>query len=296
MFLPGRHTERTPRALASAMVVLVLLGLVAYASTAGMGHATRSRPTPGYVSWAMSVFLVIFVLMIPVAIYVYFFQGREEILARRATQQSFGIRLAKKLAVLALVFLIFGLRVYLGKRWEHLSFLHKQSPTPPPNGSGKLHEQGGNYNPSFQWPVLYVTLVLLAAAAGWFWLRRRNELPAAAGPVEISAADDVAASIGDAIDDLEAEPDPRRAVIAAYARMERAFGRNGLTRKPSETAVEYLRRILLGLGSRSGPVTELTGLFEEAKFSRRDIDGDMKSRAIDALRAIRSDLGGAATA
>lgn len=292
MFTRGRDHERTQRAAVTAVILLVLLGLVAYASSSGLGHTRQSHPTPGYVSWAMSIFLVLFVLMIPFAIYIYFFQGREELLARKAKQQSFALRVAKKLAVLAIVLLIFGLRVYLGKRWQHLSFLHHQSPTAPP-GSSKLHAKGGSANPSFQWPVLYATLVLFALLGGWFWLKSRSEPAFRPAVPERTAAEDVAASISDAIDDLEAEPDARRAVIAAYARMETAFGRHGLTRRPSETAVEYLRRILLGLGSRTEPVTRLTGLFEQAKFSQHRIDRDMKDQAIDALRAIRADLGGA---
>jgi len=125
----------------------------------------------------------------------------------------------------------------------------------------------------------------------WFWWMRRNAPPATeAAAVELTAAEDVAAAISDAIDDLEAEPDARAAVIAAYARMERTFDRRGLERRPSETPVEYLRRILVGLGSRAEPVARLTGLFEQAKFSDHEIDGSMKRDAIDALRAIRSDL------
>ena len=57
--------------------------------------------------------------------------------------------------------------------------------------------------------------------------------------------------MSDAIDDLEAEPDARRAVIAAYARMEGVLARHGLRRCPSETPLEYLRRILLGLTARA---------------------------------------------
>jgi len=48
---------------------------------------------------------------------------------------------------------------------------------------------------------------------------------------------DIAASISDAIDDLESEPDARRAVIAR-TRMEGAFGRHGLRRQASETATD----------------------------------------------------------
>jgi hypothetical protein len=76
--------------------------------------------------------------------------------------------------------------------------------------------------------------------------------------------------------------------------MEAAFGRQGLKRRVSETAIEYLRRILLGLGSRNDAVTRLTDLFEQAKFSRHEIDASMKDDAIDALRTIRADLRAAA--
>ena len=77
--------------------------------------------------------------------------------------------------------------------------------------------------------------------------------------LEPTVSEDLAATIGDAIDDLEAEPDARRAVIAAYARMEAVLGRNGLRRAPSETPLEYLRRILLGLTSRGDAVTPPDG-------------------------------------
>jgi hypothetical protein len=75
--------------------------------------------------------------------------------------------------------------------------------------------------------------------------------------------------------------------------MENVLARNGLKRRPSETPVEYLRRILLGLTSRGDSVSRLTSLFEQAKFSRHPIDSVMKQDAIGALREIRDDLQGA---
>jgi hypothetical protein len=99
--------------------------------------------------------------------------------------------------------------------------------------------------------------------------------------------------MSDAIDDLEAEPDARRAVIAAYARMEGVLARHGLRRMPSETPLEYMRRVLLGLTGRADAVKRLTSLFEQAKFSRHEIDSPMKLAAIGALREIRDDLRGA---
>jgi hypothetical protein len=107
-------------------------------------------------------------------------------------------------------------------------------------------------------------------------------------------ASDLASSMSDAIDDLEAEPDARRAVIAAYARMEGVLARHGLRRRPSETPLEYLRRVLLGLTTRADAVKRLTALFEQAKFSRHEINASMKQDAIDSLRVIRDDLTGAA--
>jgi hypothetical protein len=75
--------------------------------------------------------------------------------------------------------------------------------------------------------------------------------------------------------------------------MEGVLARHGLRRKPSETPLEYLRRILLGLTARADAVTRLTSLFEQAKFSQHDIDASMKHDAIGALREIRDDLQGA---
>ena len=118
--------------------------------------------------------------------------------------------------------------------------------------------------------------------------KRRSRLPPLG--TASTVAEDLAAAMSDAIDDLEAEPDARRAVIAAYARMEGVLARHGLRRPPSETPLEYLRRILLGLTARADAVKRLTSLFEQAKFSRHEIDGAMKLEAIGALREIRDDL------
>ena len=48
-------------------------------------------------------------------------------------------------------------------------------------------------------------------------------------------ARNLADALDDALDDLRAEADPRRAVIAAYARLERILAANGVARDPSET-------------------------------------------------------------
>jgi hypothetical protein len=167
------------------------------------------------------------------------------------------------------------------------------------NAKKRLH---GNHNgtpaavePHFEYTVLWIALAGIAIGGAWFSYVWRTRKKRTAVPLELeqTVAEDFAASIGNAIDDLESEPDARRAVIAAYARMETVLARNGLQRRPSETPVEYLRRILLGLTSRSDSVSRLTELFEQAKFSRHAIDTSMKRDAIGALREIRDDLQGA---
>jgi hypothetical protein len=150
------------------------------------------------------------------------------------------------------------------------------------------------YEPRFEWIVFWIAVagIAISATAMVITWRRRKRRKAIPLDLVDSVTEDLAASMTDSIDDLEAEPDPRRAVIAAYARMEAVLARHGLRRNPSETPLEYLRRILLGLTTRADAVRRLTSLFEQAKFSRHEIDGAMKQDAIGALRELRDDLRG----
>jgi hypothetical protein len=92
------------------------------------------------------------------------------------------------------------------------------------------------------------------------------------------------------IDDARSEPDPRRAIILAYARMEQALERCGVGRHESEAPLEYVARVLLELDVPPEPVHTLTDLFEQAKFSHHPMDGRMKDEAITALETIREEL------
>jgi len=64
---------------------------------------------------------------------------------------------------------------------------------------------------------------------------------------------------------------------------------NGLTGLTGYRTDNYLY-VPFGLTARTDAVTQLTQLFEQAKFSRHDVDDAMKQRAIDSLRVIRDDL------
>ena len=281
---------RSFRVASVLLALLVLLALVAFASRTGFGHASSTTATPGYVNWATSIFLVCFFVMAPLSIWAYVHQARERL--ERQQQKTFQARVIRSLIFIPLLAIAFFVRLYL-KDKIHLSngFHQLFFGNHLAAGKGKNGKGSTPYSPTFQWPVLWAAiLILLAGVAAWVWWRKKHPPMPRVGLAPLTLEDDVAFSLSDAIEDLESEPDARRAVIAAYARMEGVFGRHGLRREVSETATEYLRRILLGLTTRITAVEKLTGLFEQAKFSDHPIDEWMKQDAIDALRAIRDDL------
>jgi hypothetical protein len=99
------------------------------------------------------------------------------------------------------------------------------------------------------------------------------------------------AAVDESLEDLARETDPRRAVIKAYGRMERALAVAGTGRSQAETPLEYLRRALAAVHTNQQSIRRLTDLFEQARFSSHWIDATMKQEAIGALTALRSELG-----
>jgi hypothetical protein len=281
-------TGRSVRLAVVAFALLALLAIVAFASRSGLGHATHAQPTPGYVSYAFTAFLILFVLAIPVAAWAFFMQAREGGFQRK----SFRSRLIQNLLTfLFITFLILAV-LYIKRHHGHI-FGNNTSGLQKAKDALNHHapQKPANYEPHFQWLVFWISVAGLAAISAAYVIQRRRRKRRHAVPLPTpSVTEDLVATMSDAIDDLEAEPDARRAVIAAYARMEGVFARHGLRRKPSETPMEYLRRILLGLTARADAVSDLTSLFEQAKFSSHEIDGSMKQDAIGALREIRDDL------
>lgn len=142
------------------------------------------------------------------------------------------------------------------------------------------------YRPQFRWVPFIVAGTVLAGGGIVMLIRRARR----SGDDQIDAAQALSELLDETIDDLWNEPSARRAVIAAYARMERSLAAHGFPRSPFEAPLEYLRRILLDLEVRPGSVFDLTELFERAKFSSHRIDGSMKEEALIALVAVRDDL------
>ncbi len=152
----------------------------------------------------------------------------------------------------------------------------------------RLQKAVNPHTPSFNWALTAGILALVLGASATAFVaskRRRSKLVK-----EITLAHELMALLDETLDDIRGEADPRRAVIAAYARMERILEAHELGRRPSEAPVEYLTRVLLEFRITEEAVRKLTELFERAKFSEHEIDAGMKEEAIDALEALREQL------
>jgi Domain of unknown function (DUF4129) len=151
--------------------------------------------------------------------------------------------------------------------------------------------------------LLAVFAFVIVTALALIMRRSRAEardLPAPApvpdGDEPEVTAEELYSLLGDTLDDLRTEPDARTAVIAAYFRMEQGLAEFGLVRRPSEAPFEYLARALHRLSVSARAARRLTDLFERAKFGGAAVDAAMKDEAIEALEAIREEVGAWAVA
>jgi hypothetical protein len=92
------------------------------------------------------------------------------------------------------------------------------------------------------------------------------------------------------IEDLRSIADPRRAVIACYARMERLMASSGIPHLLSDTPTEFLARVLQRRSVSRESASVLTDLFERAKFSPHRVDERMREEALTALERVRGEL------
>jgi len=181
--------------------------------------------------------------------------------------------------------------VVLGFIFRHLHPSNRPQPpaSGPPNPA--THDSGGGgtvHTLQFRWVEVAIVGGLVLAGVAIALARRSRRRPP---PLPILAAPEaVAAALDLSLDDLRADPDLRRSIIAAYARMETALGAAGVPRVPAEAPLEYLERALLGLHTSSPAVRRLTELFEWARFSHHEPDAAMRDDAVDALEAVRDEL------
>jgi hypothetical protein len=159
---------------------------------------------------------------------------------------------------------------------------------PPPEPGGFVDQVTGSLGLSW-WELL---LAALLAAAALVAIVRALRLPPPTARTEPEPPTErmLATAVRAGLRDARLEPDPRRAVIAAYATMEQLLAAQGLPRRAVEAPLEYLARLFAALDVSGEALRTLTDLFELARFSHHPISPAAKERAIAALTTIEQEL------
>ena len=288
------------RTAALVLGLIVLLALVAAASRAGLPWSERSQGEGASLERVAQLAALVALAAVTAVLAVAFaakarrrsrrdkFEEEDELIEAEAEPESRLARFLLRVGPYALVAVISVSILFAARGIDRIV------PRDTANRAGPAQAEEDRTVPAVPGPESDATWVLLGvlgvfgalAAVLIFGPQARRSLLEARGGRHGA----VAAVVDESIDDLRSESDPRRAVIAAYARMERGLGSAGLARKPFEAPLEYLRRVLLDLQAGAQPVGRLTELFERAKFSRHDIGTEAKDEAIECLVAIRGDL------
>lgn len=82
---------------------------------------------------------------------------------------------------------------------------------------------------------------------------------------------------------LASSPDPRTAILLAYADLEAALADLGRGRQPADTVREHQLRVLKDLGLDDRPFQVLAGHYRTARFSSASISESDRETAINAL-------------
>jgi hypothetical protein len=283
-------SARIRNALLTAAGVLGAVVLVAIAArgSTSTGDSSSRKPSDALMDVLFSLYIVALIGGVAMFVYLLVLRRHLKVQTGQAPRRSL-------LEMLATMFVLVLAGALIARRlanWE------RPPPIEPEEAIGRAQTipvdtatapQSTSYEAGVSWIAVIITvaLVVLAAAAWWYSGRARRRARGELQPVLAAA---VVQAVDESLDDLRAEPDPRRAVIAAYARLERVLAAHGLPRKPSEAPLEYLGRMLTELSVSDRAARALTELFERAKFSQHAVGSEMKEEAIEALQTVRDDL------
>jgi hypothetical protein len=144
-----------------------------------------------------------------------------------------------------------------------------------------------------------VALLVMIAAGAVVARRRRVADPFGAArqlgqpaPVVAAALSLVRAAESGLAEIEDADHEPRQAIIACYAAMERELRRHpGAAPQDFDTPTEVLARAVEHHALHIDNAAELVNLFEEARFSPHVMTEKHRSRAVDVLQLVLADLG-----
>jgi hypothetical protein len=267
---------------------LAVTALLVVAGIASHGRPLRpglgAGPSATFFDYVATTSLVVAILVVAVFLYAL----RTERAGRKQPRSRMNI--VSLVLMIAASVLIAGAiaNSKFEKRLRDAEKKSQNTATPQAHSSDAIKTKGTNLrNARIRWDEIAVVLVLLGGIGVYLYMTRdaRRSLR----PLQ-RRRNAVSRALDDSIDDLRRDPNVRRAIVAAYARMETALAHAGVPRAPAEAPYEYLERSLLELDAGADAARRLTDLFQRAKFSNHELAESMRDEAIDALVAVRDDL------
>lgn len=284
----GVGRSRTQTLLLAGIGLTVLLGVVAFVSRGhqapGTGGGTNRGASQVLVN---SIFTLWFLAMCFGVVLLMWTLAQK----RRAQAQRFRVRplaMALILVFIPVLALSIGGRVGLFGHNNKLPHATSKNTAAEEAKRRRALMEKNAHPPSFEWSFAAGVIALVIGIAVTAILRRHARRTELAG--EVTLFEEISRVLDETLDDLRRESDPRKAVIAAYARMEQILAVHGLPRHPSEAPQEYLERVLVELHVAEPFIARLTDLFTRAKFSQHEIDPTMKDDAIEALVDLRDHI------
>ncbi|BBZ05869.1 hypothetical protein MDOR_00380 [Mycolicibacterium doricum] len=311
------------KATARAVTVMVLVLLAGVALRGHLPGAERDadEPTEGGPGPLIAVLIMLGMATAVVAVSV-ISKARQPVgrpsaagdLARRRAGEGgqFTRRMALVLVGALLLWLLVVLTLMRISGWLDVAVDQPAAPEPdsdPGFSAGADAEQPPPAEPAGPTAVLgyfaaaaglFVVLSVVGAMAG----RRARRRPAAAvttavddnGAAPVSRAESLARAAERGLIEIgDLSREPREAIIACYAAMERELGKSpGAMPQDSDTPTEVLARAVDRRLLHGESAAELVDLFEEARFSTHVMGEDHRDAAVRVLRLVLRELQDAA--
>jgi hypothetical protein len=279
----GPNPSRRAKGLAVAALCLVCLVVVAVATPDGSPFDTDpSGVITPRVPTLIGVILVVFgvIAAMGIAYLILVTAGvPHDYLARR---RKWWAALAAMMALAAIVAIAVNVSRPIGEDARELPPARERR-----DESSPLRDPAARSNDALgAATALLLGLGFLGVLVAAIYRRRAWE----GGDVGEDEHDALVTEVDAGIEDLRSIRDPRAAVIACYARMERFFRAEGLRRRPSDTPLEFIARALRAHKVDGPSPVGLTRLFELARFSDHPVDETMRADALAALEDVRARL------
>ncbi|MEY9876166.1 hypothetical protein ABH931_005676 [Streptacidiphilus sp. MAP12-33] len=307
----GRDFSRVGVRVAAALGAALVLGLAAVAMKAGSGTALAGDG-PEKARWVLLALGVV-VLALPLALRA----RRSQDVMREETPAQ-----ARVSSLIVPAFTVMAVATFVGL--AILGTRSTQIPYSPPQGVAAPRVTTGTVPPS-QYPAdppsstppaagssidfkalltgfvilvgVVVLIVLVVLVVRWLMARRRVTTDSDGvvdggidgDGTEEALAEAVLAGRAALTDDA----DPRTAIIACYAAMERSLDHGGISRRKADTPTELLHRAVQAELVLGGAARTLTELFTEARYSTHPMGEHQRDQARAALEDIGRHLAAA---